>query len=193
MSERGMRIVLAVQRLSGDTAGMSERDNYADLRLPPPRTPSLKKIATIFLVVAVLIGLLVLGFDSVQTVVGNGCFDLTVELKGTGPAIVRVSGQAFMNKERADCAVEELKNDKSPWLIELVVEPNMYVIADPYDGKPLRIRLGTSEGGSPLRGYTSRQPEYLLIIAELSDGQRVFKLASIPNRKESRVLEVSVP
>lgn len=141
----------------------------------------------------VAVGLLVLGFDSVQTVVGNGYFDLTVELKSTGPEIVRASGQAFMNKERADEAVEELKDEGKPWLSELVAEPTMYVIADPYDGKPLRLRLYTSGGGSPLRGYSSKQPEYLLVIADLADGQRVFKLASIPDRKQSRVLEVSLP
>jgi hypothetical protein len=151
------------------------------------------RILTLSTLLVVTVGLLVLGFDRVQTVVGNGYFDLTVELKSTGPEIVRASGQAFMNKERADEAVEELKNDRSSWLSELVVEPNMYVIADPYDGKPLRIRLSTSGGGSPLRGYSVRQPEYLLVIADLSDGQRVFKLASIPNRKESRELEVSLP
>jgi hypothetical protein len=151
------------------------------------------RILTLSTLLVVAVGLLVLGFDSVQHVAGNGYYDLTVELKSTGPEIVRVSGQAFMNKERADGALAELKNDASPWLRELVVEPDMYAIADPYVGKPLRLRLSTSLGGSPLRGYTVRQPEYLLIIADLPDRQRVFKVVSIPNSEESRVLEVTIP
>ena len=146
-----------------------------------------------FTLLVAAVGLLVLGFDSLRTKIADGYYDLTVELKCTGAAIVRTSAQAFMTEESADKAVEELKNDRSPRLKDLVVEPYMYVIADPYEGKPMRLRLSISEGGSPLRGYTDTQPEYLLVIADLSDGQRVFKVANIPNRKESRVMEVSVP
>lgn len=59
------------------------------------------RILTLSALLVVAVGLLVLGFDSVQTMAGNGYYDLTVELKSAGPEIVRASGQGFWNKESA--------------------------------------------------------------------------------------------
>jgi len=140
-----------------------------------------------FLIIAVLVvaGALAWEFIPLQLTVWDGGFDLTVNVSSTAGPLKSVSCQACGGRKEAEEVLEHL------------LPPDLgsrSAVADPFDGQPLTVQVPVSGRASPIgRELRRSQFRYLVVIGQLNDGRRLGKLVEIPDGRESREVNVSLP
>jgi hypothetical protein len=67
--------------------------------------------------------------------------------------------------------------------------------ADPFDGRPVPVKVWTAGRQSWLFGELENPPHarHLLVVAELPGGRRVGTVADIPDFRRSREMTVTLP
>ena len=68
------------------------------------------------------------------------------------------------------------------------------VVADPFRGEPLSVKIGISERVSGFgRTLSYSQHRFLVVLAEWPDGRRVCKVVEIPEVRVSKEVTVELP
>jgi hypothetical protein len=141
----------------------------------------------VFLILAALVvaGVLAWEFIPIQIRINDGWYDLTVRVSSTDEGLESVICQTF---GRYEVAKETLENLLPP-------EAGSYTsVANPFVGAPLKVRAFSSYRESLFgRVLQQSQSEYLLVIGQFKDGQRVGKLVRIPDVGVSREISVELP
>ena len=139
------------------------------------------------LIVSLLIAAVPLAWEFVpiQVKVWDGGFELTVNVTTLGGPLRSVSCQAFGRRDEAEQIAELLLSPYSQ---------TWSAVSDPFSGKPLKVQVAVSGRDSPsgrkLRRYQFR---YLVVIGTFQDGRQVGKVVEIPDCRESREVNVSLP
>jgi hypothetical protein len=141
--------------------------------------------ALIIIIAVPVAGVLAWEFIPAQVLVWDGSFDLTVRVESAGDRPRSVTCEAFGRREYAEAAVADgLPPESRKWSTS----------ADPFDGQPLTVRVAVNGRESPFgRELRRSQFRYLAVVAVLPDGQRVGKLAEIPDGRVSREVSVTLP
>jgi hypothetical protein len=68
------------------------------------------------------------------------------------------------------------------------------VTADPFDGRPLTVWITTTGASSAFgRELARAQDQYVVVIAEWADGQRVSRVVEVPDGRATREVQVVLP
>jgi hypothetical protein len=134
--------------------------------------------------VAVLVGLGVAGYDCLLRVDWVGAFPLRVQLNRKGPRLIsRISAQALMASEWA----EELRID--PRRLELDLKPVPWV-----EGQPFTVQVPSSGRMSGFgRDLSYFNFQLLVLRIEYADGTSEYVTADIPDGRVKREVFVVVP
>src|SRR5262245_50418051 len=128
---------------------------------------------------------LALEFLPISVLIWDGHFDLTVNVSSTAGPLRSVSCQACGDRDLA----EHVLKSRRPFESDLWA-----VIADPFEGEPLTVKVPVSGRTSPFGREVSRyQFSHLVVIGHLQDGRRLGKLVEIPDGRVSRTVSVSLP
>lgn len=124
-------------------------------------------------------------FVPIQVKRWDGGFDVTVRIQCPEGRPRSVSVEAHTHRKYAEEAVEHL----------LPPEPGLRsVVADPFDGQPLIVRVPAGWEESPFGRELRRwQFQSLAVIAVLPDGRRVGKVVDLPDVRVSRRVAVTLP
>jgi hypothetical protein len=136
-------------------------------------------------------GGLLLAYRS-QRMVWVGGFHLTVNASSTSGPLRWVTCAAVPTRPYAELALEKVhaRNDASS---SRLGEP-FDVTIDPFDGTPINVYIRVMGHDSISGRQLSRtQHSYLVVIAELENGERVGKIVAIPDGRVSREVSVSLP
>ena len=138
---------------------------------------------TLLILAAVIVaGFLAWEFVPIYVARCSGSFDLTVRVEGRPRSV--------------SCeAVGSLREAEEALAVLLPPDTRMWsAIVDPFDGRPLEVRVAVNWRESPLgRQYWRTQFRYLVVIATMPDGERIGKLVDIPDSRESKQVTVSLP
>lgn len=112
----------------------------------------------------------------------DGGQDLTITISSEHGIPRTVRWHPFWYREDAEKYVNE------PWHLEY---PNS--IADPFDGKPLKVFLPIS--GREIFGieYAVKRNHYLLISGVFENGQEFRRIVEIPDHRVSKEVSITLP
>jgi hypothetical protein len=133
-----------------------------------------------------LLALIPLGcyFGVIRHVEGVGGFELTVNVTTSGDKLRSVSCEAVGGKREV---AEEVAEKLIP------PETRLWsTVADPFDGKPLKVHIQFTTGGSCSEPHY-HQLRYLVVIGTFQDGRRLGKVVEIPDGRQSKEVDVSFP
>jgi hypothetical protein len=124
-------------------------------------------------------------FVPLQVTIWDGGYDLKINVTSEAGPLRSVSCKVCSQREEAD------------WVLEnpLHAEAHASAFSDPFDGKPLSLKLSLSGRTSPLGREVRlfQQCRYLVVIGRLQDGRQLAKIVDIPNSRKSREVSVSLP
>ena len=123
--------------------------------------------------------------DSTTHTIWVGQYELTVRVSSKSKLPQSVTCQAFGRRGDAERAARYgLPSDGTGWP----------AVADPFDGKPLAVRVMPSGRDSMIgRELVRTQSGYLAVVAVMPDGRRVVKIVDIPDDQASREVDVVLP
>lgn len=114
-------------------------------------------------------------------------FTVHIERTSDETPIKAVRCRGLFYKDQADRYLDLLPD------IERRVD-SWTAVADPFDGKPLDIRVIGSSTESMLNvTLTYYHEKYLLVVADLADGRWVRTIAEIPDARTTREMRVTLP
>lgn len=118
-------------------------------------------------------------------IIWDGSYELTVRFENRGPLIRSVSCESYGNRDSAEFAVaHHLSSERQVWS----------EVEDPFQGKPVKVRVAVSGHDSFLGFELSRsQFRYLAVIVTYPDGRKAGRVVDIPDMRESREVTVTFP
>jgi hypothetical protein len=123
-------------------------------------------------------------FVPLQVAIWDDGYDLTINVSSKAGLLHSVGCKACRQREEADLILED----------PLHAEAYASVIAEPFDGRPLTLKLPLSGRTSPLgRELRLTRCQFLVVIGRLHDGRQLAKIIDIPDSRTSREVSVSLP
>lgn len=139
--------------------------------------------------VVVLIG----GF-TVTFIIWDGWPEVAVRFDITGEPPVAVGCYPLPRREWAEELLSDIQQSPQPRPLEEVFGHHPAVLADPFNGAPVSVRIWTSGRESAFGCELSRgQEEAILVGAEWRDGRRIWKVVDAPDLRQSREVRVALP
>jgi hypothetical protein len=136
-------------------------------------------VFAILLIAGVLVWL---GLEASTIMLGDGAFELTVNVSSTPGPPRSVECHACGRREQAAFVLEHGEQTRT-WS----------TIADPFTGGPLIVYVPVTTRSSRFRQLSRSQFQWLVVIAELPDGRRVGKMVEIPDGRVSHEIRVDLP
>jgi hypothetical protein len=144
----------------------------------------------VLLTIAVLVvaagGLAFLAFEFIPlgATIWDGYFDLTVNVSSDAGRLRMVSCEAYQDRNTAEYVAKQLHLSESQLWSS---------VADPFDGRPLTVRVPLSGRRSPLGRELRRiQFRYLVVIGQSQDGRRFGTVVEIPDCRVSQEVSASL-
>jgi hypothetical protein len=156
--------------------------------------PKVIKFTVVAAITASLVTLFATLYDTFGATPIDGYYELSVNLYCNEGSIRGAIIQTHLNRDQVDEALSKAQNTPAD-------EPLKYLrgrslssaVSDPFDGRRLKVRVIVSGHIAPLSGREQRQLRFLLVIADLSTGERVYKIADIPDCDETEETTVTIP
>jgi hypothetical protein len=125
------------------------------------------------------------------TSIWDGRFELTVNIVGPGERPKWVWLGQEPNKDQAERFLAVMLKVKR----ERMDDGFLSLIVDPFYGQPISLHVRLSGSDSPIFGALgeTQYGQYLVVVAEMPDGQRVGKIVDIPDHNESTQVTISLP
>jgi hypothetical protein len=145
-----------------------------------------------YALVAALAAVLIGGF-TVPCIVWDGWPEVMVHFDITGEPPAVVGCRPLGSREHAGSLASHAREpDHLP--IKEMFGHYPAALADPFDGAPIKVRIGTSGRQSAFGCELSRgQERAILVGAEWRDGRRTWKVVDAPDLQQSREVIVSLP
>lgn len=141
--------------------------------------------AWVVALVLLVVGILALDFVPGCAGHWDGYYDLTVRVERPAGAPRSVTCEAVGNRSLAESLRDELAPPDSP---------SYSATANPFDGRPLTLRVPAGHMYSPLGRVIYRwRYEAVVVIGVLPDGRRVGAVVDTPDPKVSREVSVTLP
>lgn len=142
--------------------------------------------AILIIAIVIVLGVLVWIFFSVPVIVWDGGFDLKAHVKCTEHPMCAIYCEVCGNREDAEYVLKYYPFSE---------HSNFSTCLAPFDEQPLTVFVPLS---GRVSGWLGREIEryqfqYLVVIGDFQDGQRIGKIVEIPDCRVSKEVSVSFP